>query len=155
MENSSTLSFEDQFEGLAKTIIENAKKSLSEPIKHQIQPRGSLLEDLKPTLKYFATKKAELAKFAPPSDPNLPAEQNADHPKVDLLILGTDGSGKTNIVRALAGNSKLSASASAKTNEIMDIAMDQYLIKIRETSFEYINSWNTYKADAKILAVCI
>ncbi len=97
-------------------------------------------ETLKDNFKMWSTKKASLLEFT------------SENP-IDLMILGTDKSGKTGLIKALSGDDKLYSASSSKVNDILDISIDGSGIKCREVSYSYIKFWETYLADAKIVMV--
>ena len=73
---------------------------------------------------------------------------------IDVLVLGTDQSGKTSLIRAISGEEKVQMSSStSKVNDITKIALDSYQISCREMSHSYVKSWESYVTDAKVIVV--
>lgn len=99
-------------------------------------------EDLKSNTKFLAKKRIDYEIFK--------AEES-----MDLLILGTDSSGKSTLIKSMTEDEKFFMTAGTKVNDIIRMDIDGYQIMARELSFAYLASWERYLPDTKTLLVSV
>lgn len=147
-QSSEWTNFEEELRKMSDKHLADLKTSYA---KNKTKVEGSLIscnmrvvnympETLKDSLKSWSYHKQELSAFR---------SENA----IDLLILGTEKSGKSSLIKALSGDDKMFTAASSKVNDIIKIDLDGAEIVCREMSHSFLKTWDTFRDDAKIMVV--
>lgn len=118
-------------------------------VNYKLQPPAQLCakpsmsyvtEDLKSNTKFLAKKRIDYEIFK--------AEDS-----IDLLIVGTDSSGKSTLIKSMTEDEKFFMTAGTKVNDIIRMDIDGYQVMARELSYAYLPSWERYLPDTKTLLV--
>jgi hypothetical protein len=99
-----------------------------------------IVEDLKSNSKFLTKKRIDYEIFK--------AEDS-----IDLLIVGTDASGKSTLIKSMTEDEKFFMTAGTKVNDIIRMDIDGFQIMARELSYAYLPSWERYLPEAKVLLV--
>jgi predicted GTPase len=119
-------------------------------INYKLQPPGYLCVS-KPSMNYIVDDLKSNSRFL--SKKRIDYEIFKAEDSIDLLIIGTDASGKSTLIKSMTEDEKFFMTAGTKVNDIIRMDIDGFQIMARELSYAYMPSWERYLPEAKILVV--